>query len=170
MENEDYKITVFGNATYQLFRNGKVNRLMKHGWKQIGNTPHKTTSGKYYYRTSLNIDGVSRDYKLHRILAMVFLGLDINNKTTVIDHLDGNGLNNDLTNLRICSNKENSRNRKNTKGVTYDKINKKFKAFVTNNEGRKTYFDHKDHDTALRWRQAKEIEYGYLTRSTGMLI
>ena len=170
MENEDYKITVFRGVTFQCFRNGKVNRLMKHGWKQTGNTPFRASADKYYYITRINIDGVSKQYLLHRVLAMVFLGLDINNKTTVIDHLDGNGLNNDLTNLRICSNKENSRNKKNIKGVSYDKTHNRFKTRVFNNEGRRLSFQHKDHDTVLRWRQAKEIEHGYLTRATGMLI
>ena len=133
MELEDFRITEFRNQTYKCFRNGIVYRMMKTGWKKIGNTPHDKHTGKYYYDIGTVDNGKNAQVKLHRLLAMVFLGLDITDKTSVIDHLDGNGLNNDITNLRVCTQRENDRNRKNVKGVSYDKKNNRFKTNIKNN-------------------------------------
>lgn len=55
----------------------------------------------------------------------------------MIDHIDGNGINNQRSNLRICSNKENAKNqrmqRNNTsgfKGVSWIKRDKKWRAVI----------------------------------------
>ena len=167
--NLEYCRTIeFGNGTFQCFRNGMVNRMLKTGeWKQVGITP-TDGSGKDYYVIGIVINGKQRQYKLHRLLAMVFLGLDIDDKTSVIDHLDGDGLNNEITNLRVCTARENQRNCKNVKGVSYIKRHNRFMTTITNDEGRMLHFTHKDHDTVLRWRQSKELELGYLTRATGI--
>lgn len=42
---------------------------------------------------------------MHRLI------LGVSDPRVLVDHVDGNGLNNTRTNLRLCSNKENSRNR-----------------------------------------------------------
>jgi hypothetical protein len=59
-----------------------------------------------------------KKYKCHRIVWQLCKGL-VPNK---IDHIDGNSFQNKITNLRDCSQGENSRNRKkstgNTSGVT----------------------------------------------------
>lgn len=170
MEYEDFRIKEFRNQTYKCFRNGTIYKLMKGSgeWKQVNNRPHDKHNGKYYYEISTTVNGKRTQVKLHRLLAMVFLGLDIDDMTKVVDHIDGDGLNNDITNLRVCTQRENMRNCKNVKGVSYDKERNRFKTSVTNNEGRQLYFTNKDHDTVLRWRQAKEIELGYMTRSIGI--
>lgn len=49
--------------------------------------------------------GIRKSYLVHRLVAETFLG-DITGK--VIDHIDGNPTNNNVTNLRICSYRENS--------------------------------------------------------------
>lgn len=72
--------------------------------------------------------------RIHRFI------LNVTNSNLQIDHIDGNPLNNQKNNLRICNNKENSRNKNKTlrcnsgfKGVRYEKERKKFRASITVN-------------------------------------
>ena len=78
-----------------------------------------------------------------RVILLIF-GYEINNK--IVDHLDGNSLNNRLENLRLVSYVENNRNKKKSKnnktghtGIFFETLNKKsgktysyFVAFYTN--------------------------------------
>lgn len=86
---------------------------------------------KYKYAVCGNL-------KMHRIIMGV-----INNPEIFIDHIDGNGLNNQRKNLRKCTNAENLRNRvksiNNTsgfKGVHFYKAKRKFQAYISVNKKR----------------------------------
>lgn len=68
-------------------------------------------------------------YKVHRIIFLMFHGY----LPLLVDHIDGNKLNNDINNLRPATHAQNCQNAKisktNTsgyKGVTWDKENKKW--------------------------------------------
>ena len=63
-----------------------------------------------------------------------------------IDHIDGDGLNNSRTNLRLCSHMENTRNqglsKRNTsgfKGVSWNSDCKKWAAHISTGSGRNEY-------------------------------
>jgi hypothetical protein len=95
-----------------------LNKIKKYHWNER----------KKGYITN-SIKGV-----LHRYL------LDLN-ENEFIDHIDGNPKNNCRDNLRICTNAENTRNRKkpktNTsgyKGVSWHKFHKRWSAKITSNE------------------------------------
>jgi len=67
---------------------------------------------------------------MHRLIVGAPQGL-------VVDHIDGNGLNNRRENLGICTNAQNLMNRKNQrnnrsgfKGVSWHKAQGKFRAFI----------------------------------------
>ena len=90
MENEDYKVIEHRETIFQVFRDGRIFRVKKSGIKQDALTPHLSRGSKYYFRVSIK----GKETKAHRLLAKAFLGLDIDNKSQFIDHLDGNGLNN----------------------------------------------------------------------------
>ena len=99
--------------------------------------------------------------KLHRFLMGNPLGL-------VIDHYDGNRLNNRKSNLRACTIKENnmnlhltSRNTSGYRGVTLSKANHKWRATISL-DGRKLhlgYFERPDVAHAA-YKEAAELFYG----------
>ena len=63
-----------------------------------------------YYKIGIEMDGVVESWMVHRLVAMVFLG-DIDGMD--IDHIDHNGLNNRVDNLRIVTRRANQGYRKN---------------------------------------------------------
>ena len=74
-------------------------------------------------------------YKAHRLACYMYYGIDPLEKE--IDHIDGNGLNNKINNLRLATHSENARNRsmakKNTSGITgvhWNKKRKKWEAYI----------------------------------------
>ena len=164
MENEDYKVIEHRETIFQVFRDGRIFRVKKSGIKQIPLTPHLEGGSKKYY---LRIRIKDKDIKAHRLLAKAFLGLDIENKLQLIDHLDGNGLNNSFENLRVATSQDNARNMKGTRGISQN--SNRFKTSIMNNEGKRLYKTSKDKEIVMSWRREKEIEFGYLTRASGIL-
>lgn len=168
-ENNEYKIINYGNRVFKCYKTGEVYRKKANNtFKQVGTIPHKASETHSYYRIRITINNHEQDVKIHRLLAFAFLNLDINNKQIVVDHIDGNGLNNNISNLRLCSSRENSRNMKNIKGVSLEKSTGKYRTSIMNNEGKRLHKCGKNYDDVLQWRKNKEIEFGYLTRCTGI--
>ena len=123
-----------------------------------------TNGGCRYAVTT--VDG--RQLLMHRIL----LGLKTNDRH--VDHIDGDGLNNTRSNIRVVSHAENMQNRRlhrnNTSGyraVSFDKKNKKWRARVqlngrTNNVG--TFpTPEAAGEAAARWRR-ENMPYAVETR------
>ena len=82
---------------------------------------------------SVQING--RCYGIHQLVAIAFLGHKTCGKKMVIDHIDCNKLNNNVSNLRIVTNRYNVYRIKNTysskyKGVTWKKDMKKWIARI----------------------------------------
>jgi len=106
MENEDYKVIEHRDTNFQVFRDGRIFRIKPSGFKQEALKPRSAGGqNKEYYRISVN----GKEFKTHRLLAKAFLGLDIENKSQLIDHIDGNGLNNSFENLRVATSRENAK-------------------------------------------------------------
>jgi len=85
----------------------------------------------YAQRFFKRSDGVQRVQLMHRFILDAPADMQV-------DHRDGNGLNNQRENLRLCTNTENARNRKslanNTsgyKGVSWEKRTRKWCARIT---------------------------------------
>jgi len=67
----------------------------------------KTTNG--YYSIKVQLQNLkSRSFYVHQILTSVFLHHNIDSKIRVVDHIDGNRLNNNINNLRVVTHRENT--------------------------------------------------------------
>jgi hypothetical protein len=111
-----YKISSYGRVM------GKHKEDLK-GWYVNGN----------YVKVRLYKDRVAKDFYVHRLVAKHFL-IEIPNKN-LVNHIDHNPMNNNVTNLEWCTQKENmvhakNHNRMNTNGrnVVHIPTNKIYKS------------------------------------------
>jgi hypothetical protein len=97
----NYSVSNFGNV-----KNNNTGKILK---QPISNG---------YTKVSLSNDGKLKHFLVHRLIALAFIP-NPDNKPFV-DHIDNDRLNNNIDNLRWCTNQENSCNRqltsKNTSG------------------------------------------------------
>jgi hypothetical protein len=126
---EEYKELELNGVKLRVFRNGAI---LKYG--------HKASRGKImdwrpqlfkqnasYYRICLK----GKLYLVHRIIGMAFLGLDIEDLTQHIDHIDMCKKNNNINNLRIVTPTENMWNLStNKKGYYFIKATNKYCAQI----------------------------------------
>jgi len=126
----------------------------------------KLDGNTYYAYTTRSVKGRQRKIFMHRLILNA-------PRNKLVDHIDGNGLNNRKANLRLCNHKQNGWNRRPNsrgyskyKGVSWHKGNKKWRAAI-----RKSYklthlgyFD-SEIEAALAYdKKAKELfgEFAYL--------
>ena len=83
--------------------------------------------GKSYKVLQLRFEGKMKNYKIHRLVAFAYLGLDIENPKQVIDHINRDTFDNRVSNLRIVSHQQNMFNR-NAKG--YSKNGNKYQVKI----------------------------------------
>lgn len=112
--------------------------------------------GKYTWYAVCNH---KENYLMHRYIVGAPIGVHV-------DHADGNGLNNQRENLRLCDNSRNMQNCRlpvtNTsgfRGVSFDKKNNKWFAYIKNH-GRMYYlgrFDDKVEAAKVRDRNAVKL-------------
>ncbi len=92
------------------------------GWKR---------SGGFY--VSIN----KKSYAIHRIIYQMINNIELLPSDKVIDHIDGNPYNNNISNLRLITQSQNSKNtsghkdnKLGIKGITYNKARKKYQAQI----------------------------------------
>ena len=117
---ENYVVSSFGKI-----KNTKTARILKAGLSSHG-----------YLTVVLCEDGLAKkSYYVHRLVANAFINNP--NDKLCVDHKDNNKTNNNISNLRFATAKQNSQNRKlssrntsNVKGVTWKKSHKKWQARI----------------------------------------
>lgn len=104
-------------------------RVSKYRWK-INKRRHNFYAQAWIKNTDQTV-------MMHRFI----MGVEIGNKGLVVDHIDGNGLNNSKSNLRACTNKQNCWNQRlavnNTsgfRGVTHRKAQNGYVARIRVND------------------------------------
>ena len=146
---ENYSVSNFGNVI-----NNKTGRVLK---PRIDNSIG-------YYRVSLCNDGNEYKKLLHKLIAENFIPNPHRKKC--IDHIDNNKLNNNVCNLRFCTQQENCMNRKlsskntsNHKGVLFFKRTNKWKAGIMfkGKQYHLGYFDKIEDAVNARVMKAKEL-------------
>lgn len=95
---ENYDVSEFGVVT--SFARNKNGVKMNPGISSAG-----------YAQVGLYKNGVSKPYSVHRLVASLFLGLNLDDSSVHVDHIDGDKLNNVVSNLRIVSHTQNMRAR-----------------------------------------------------------
>lgn len=124
---KDYKISNLGNV--KSFKNNKElilkTQLTKKGYKKL----------------SLSNGKIQKHFLIHQLVAIYFLNHKPNGMEKIIDHIDNDKQNNNVSNLRIVTNRENcSKDKKNKTskyiGVSFDKFRNKWSAEIRDKEKR----------------------------------
>ena len=121
---------------------------------------------KGYYQVKISKNNQFKTFLLHRLVAINFLP-NLNNDVC-IDQKNNQRLDNTVSNLRWCTNKQNSYNRqlnKNStsgiKGINWNKINKNWRVRISFNNKEINLGSFKNIEDAKIARQLKAIElYG----------
>ena len=144
---ENYSVSDFGNI-----RNDKTKKKLKCSIDKDG-----------YYNLQLRHDKHASNKKLHRLVAQTFIP-NLDNKK-LVDHIDNNPANNNLSNLRWATSNENSqnakksiRNKSGVKGVSFENGKQKWRACI-NVDGiyiHIGYYDTIEDATLARIKRANE--------------
>ena len=155
MVNNKMNKVVYYNDYIRCYYDGRVERLdyryKNPEWKLVENVVNMSNG---YNRIRINNKMILR----HRLISFCFLDLsnidEVTRGVDVIDHTDGNKLNNSVENLRITNNQGNQQNQTKAKGCNWDNINKKWMASIGIN-GRKIHLG--------RYITEQEARQAYLT-------
>jgi hypothetical protein len=128
----DYKDVELNNKMIRVYKNGNVHLSRTGQYSHLftdepsGTKEYNKTTKSYYIRISIN----NKKYFIHRIVAWVYLGLDIKNTKLQIDHNNHDTEDNSVENLKVCTQSQNMQNGKNTKGYCWNKQHKKYQAYI----------------------------------------
>jgi len=150
----DFKCDEDGNIF--IYHEGDIRGASRNPrWKKIGG---KSNQG---YLTCHTTQG---SIKSHRIIACAFLGLDIEDKTMIVDHINGIKDDNRVCNLRVVNHTQNCMNYhgKEIKGIYETEYG--WRAQINHNK-KQIAKRFKTLEEAKAWRREKEIEFGYLHTS-----
>ncbi len=88
----------------------------------LGDERAKTLGSSGYYKHCVKIKGVTYNYYIHRLVAEAFV--EGYKEGLVVNHIDGNKLNNKASNLEWCTQSENINHAINSLGISYSRNTK----------------------------------------------
>lgn len=141
-ESEQWRPVVGYEGLYEVSSTGRLMSLSRevmahHGPRQTGTRPMNPRVGKNgYYKVALCRAGVYSHRMVHRLVAEAF-GL-LSEERPVVDHINGNKLDNRVENLRGVNRSENTQNQRRASsrnttgflGVGFEKQTNKFRAVI----------------------------------------
>jgi hypothetical protein len=148
---EEFREIEFEGSLLRVYRNGDILRWYRDlYWKLAG----KAINSNGYSTFIIN----KNNFKTHRIIAMVYLGLNITDTKKEVDHIDGNKSNNNINNLRIVPHKQNMWNCTKAKGYVFHKRDKIWETSIRVNN-KKKYIGRYNTEEEARdaYLKAKEI-------------
>lgn len=114
---------VLYNPKLRVYRDGTVERWFNESrWKTIKNS----NNSRGYNIINIENTTISR----HRLVAHCFLDVNINDSKILIDHINGNKLDNNVKNLRPVNNAQNQWNTTKRKGYTFNSNCNKYEAQI----------------------------------------
>tara|TARA_R110000737_G_scaffold114496_2_gene147456 strand:- start:1502 stop:1996 length:495 start_codon:yes stop_codon:yes gene_type:complete len=128
---EEYRDIKGYEGHYKVSDLGRV-KSVKFGKNKI---LKQFNTGSGYCSATLVKDRNKKNYTVHQLVAIAFLGHKPNGHKTVVDHIDNDKLNNNLYNLQLISHRENSSKDKkggssDCIGVVWNKLAKKWRARI----------------------------------------
>ncbi|MCP4986018.1 MAG: hypothetical protein GY928_08100 [Colwellia sp.] len=112
MENERWVYVEGYNKKYKVSDKGMVKKISKDGKASFLKI---SVNGKYK-RVFLCQNNKCKTIRVHRLMAKCFL--DSYRDNLQVDHINGDSMDNDLSNLRMCTNGQNNANRHISVGKT----------------------------------------------------
>ena len=108
METETY-VQVVGYPNYEISNLGNARVTKNNKQIKLKSSIQKTTG---YYRVAMrNEEGTQKQLSIHRLIALHFIPNAEPDKYNLVDHKDGNRINNKIENLRWCNEEQSMRNR-----------------------------------------------------------
>lgn len=138
---EEFRDVKGYEGAYKVSNLGRIKSLErkvkhKHSFKSVREKMLKPCLDAYgYYHVNLHKSGRMKTIKIHKLVAIAFLNHVPDKQKLVINHIDFNRLNNNITNLEIVTTRQNT-NRKHIKstseyvGVCWDKSYNKWLAQI----------------------------------------
>ena len=117
---EEWKL-IDGFKKYEISNKGRIRRLYLKGYKY-----RKPVIQSGYCSVTFSIGLEFKKYSIHRLVALAFIDNKYNKPC--VNHIDGNGLNNNVSNLEWCTYSENEKHSysvlgKKSNGIFLRKIN-----------------------------------------------
>lgn len=133
---EEYREIEFRDTKLRVYRDGNIWRLCKGGGKGYKKGEWNLINVKPTSLDYLRFEIKSKSYSVHRIIGMVYLGLDIDDKSKEIDHINRIRTDNRVENLRIVNRTKNNWNT-GAKGCSFNKECGKWRAYIHANKVKK---------------------------------